>query len=206
MVGGRVAAGPARLAAAVGVFLCLGAGQARADWLITPFIGGSFAPETTFLVFEEGAGRKLAFGGSVAWLSDGLVGLEAEFSHMPGFFEGDYVLGLVLTSRVTTLGGNVVLAAPLSMTRESLRPYLVGGVGLLQARSKHAGGLFPVDADLLGVTLGAGAIGLVSERTGVRFDLRHIKAGSGADGPFARPGVSRLSFWRATLGVVFRLL
>lgn len=205
MVGGRVAAGPARLAAAVAVFLCLGPGQARADWLITPFIGGSFAPETTFLVFEEGAGRKLTFGGSVAWLSDSLFGLEAEFSHIPRFFEGDYALGLVLTSRVTTLGGNVILAAPLSMTRESLRPYFVGGVGLLQARIKHAGGLFPVGADLLGVTFGVGAIGLVSERTGVRFDLRHIKAGSGA-GPYARSRLSRLSFWRATLGVVFRPL
>lgn len=206
MTGGRVAACPARLAAAVAVFLCLGAGQARADWLITPFIGGSFAPETTFLVFEEGAGRKFAFGGSVALLSDGLFGLEAEFSHIPRFFEGDYVLGLVLTSRVTTLGGNVIVAVPLSITRESLRPYLVGGVGLLQARSKNAGGLFPVAADLLGVTLGAGAIGMVSERSGVRFDLRHIKAASGADGPLARPGLSRLSFWRATLGVVFRPL
>ncbi len=204
MVGGRVAACPARLAAAVALFLCLGADQARADWLITPFIGGSFAPETTFLVFEEGAGRKVAFGGSVALLSDGLLGLEAEFSHIPRFFEGDYILGLVLTSRVTTLGGNVIVAAPLSMTRESLRPYLVGGVGLLQARSKHVGGLFPIDANLLGVTLGAGAIGMVSERTGVRFDLRHIKAASGADGPLARPGLSRLSFWRATLGVVLR--
>ena len=204
MVGGRGAAGPARVAAAVAVFLCLGAGQARADWLITPFLGGSFAPETTFLVFEEGAGRKFTFGGSVAWLSDGLFGLETEFSHIPRFFEGDYALGLVLTSRVTTLGGNLILAVPLSITRESLRPYLVGGVGLLQARSKNAGGLFPVNQDLLDVTLGAGAIGLVSDRTGLRFDLRHIKAASGADGPLARPGLSRLSFWRATVGVVLR--
>lgn len=204
MVGARVAACPARFAAALALFLCMSPGPAHADWLITPFVGGSFAPETTFLVFEEGAGRKLTFGGSVALLSDGLFGLEADFSHIPRFFEGDNVLGLVLTSRVTTLGGNVILAAPLSMTRESLRPYLVGGVGLLQASSKHAGGLFPVDADLLGVTVGGGAIGLLSERTGLRFDLRHIKAATGADGPLARPGVSRLSFWRATIGLVLR--
>jgi formamidopyrimidine-DNA glycosylase len=47
----------------------------------------------------------------------------------------------------------------------------VGGVGLLQARSKHAGGLFPVDADLLGVTLGAGAIGLVGKRVAIKQAL-----------------------------------
>ena len=204
MTPARVAARSARLGAVAVLWLCASAAEARADWLITPFVGGSFAPESTFLVFEEGAGRKFTLGGAVALLSDGILGLEAEFSHTPRFFEGDDPLGLVLTSRVTSVSGSVVLAVPLAITRESLRPYVVGGMGLLQARSKHAGGLFPVDQNLLGVNLGGGAIGLVSERTGLRFDLRHIKAASGADGPLARPGLSRLSFWRATVGVVLR--
>jgi hypothetical protein len=177
---------------------------AAADWLLTPFIGSSFAPETTLLIFEEGAGRTLTLGGSAALLTDGIFGLEADFGHTPGFFEGDDPLGLVLSSRVTTLTGNVIVAVPLSVTRESLRPYVVFGAGLLQARSKHAGGLFPVDQNLLGVDIGAGAIGMVTPRTGLRFDVRYIKAASGADGPFARPGLSRLSFWRGTAGVVIR--
>lgn len=184
--------------------VCLCPSRAGADWLITPFIGTTFAPETTFLVFEEGAGRKLTLGTSVALLSDGLLGLEADFSHTPRFFEGSDPLGLVLSSRVTTLSGSIILAAPLSVTRESLRPYLVGGLGLVQARSRNAGGLFPVEQDLLGLDLGAGAIGLLSPRTGLRFDVRHFKAVTGDDGPFARPGVSRLSFWRATVGLVLR--
>jgi hypothetical protein len=194
------------VALALGVALILSAlpSTAAADWLFTPFIGSSFAPETTFLIFEEGAGRKLTLGGSVALLTDGVFGLEADFAHTPGFFEGDDPLGLVLTSRVTTLTGSVMLAVPLSITRESLRPYVVGGLGLLQARSKHAAGLFPVDKNLLGVDIGAGAIGMVTLRTGLRFDVRYVKAASGADGPFARPGLSRLSFWRGTAGVVLR--
>lgn len=204
MRGARTAARSARLAAAALVCLCAGATDARADWLIIPFVGGSLAPESTLLVFEEGAGRKFTLGGAVTLLSGGVLGLETEFSHTPRFFEGDDPLGLVLTSRVTSLTGSVVLAVPLAVTRESLRPYVVGGLGLLQARSKHAGGLFPVDQNLLGVSLGAGAIGFLSEQTGLRFDLRHIKAASGADGALARPGLSRLSFWRATVGVVLR--
>lgn len=178
--------------------------DAAADWLLTPFIGSSFAAETTFLIFEEGAGQALTLGGSVALLSDGIFGLEADFGHTPGFFEGDDPRGLVLTSRATTLTGSVILAVPLSITRESLRPYIVGGLGLLQARSKHAAGLFPVDENLLAVNIGAGAIGMVTPRTGLRFDVRHIKAASGVDGPFARPGLASLSFWRATAGVVLR--
>ena len=200
----RASAGAARIAAIVVSMFGAGASNASADWLITPYVGGSFAPETTFLVFEEGAGRKFTLGGAVMLMGDGILGVEADVGHTPRFFEGDDPRGLVLTSRVTTLTGSVIVAAPLALTRESLRPYLVGGLGLLQARSKHAVGLFPVDQNLLGVNIGAGAIGMVSERSGLRFDLRHIKAASGADGPLARPGVSRLSFWRATVGVILR--
>lgn len=196
-----------RLARRLAVLVALLAGSpatAGADWLITPFVGSSFAPETTFLIFENGAGRKLTVGASVALLTDGLLGVEAEIGHTPSFFEGDDPLGLVLTSRVTTVSGSVLIAAPLALTRESLRPYAVGGLGLLQARGKHAAGLFPIDKNLLGLNIGGGAIGLLSARTGLRFDIRHIKAVSGADGPFARPGLSRLSFWRAALGLVLR--
>ena len=186
------------------LLICAVPSKAAADWLLIPFLGTSFAPETTFLIFEKGAGSRLTLGGSAALLSDGFLGLEADVGHTPRFFEGDDPLGLVLTSRVTTVGGNVIITLPLSVVRESLRPYVVGGLGLMQARSKHAGGLFPFDRNLLGLTAGGGAIGFLSDLTGLRFDVRRIKAVSGANGPFARPGLSRLSLWRATVGLVFR--
>jgi hypothetical protein len=191
---------------AVAVLLCIHApaAEARADWLITPFLGTSFAGETTFLVLEEGAGSRMTLGASVALLSDGFLGIEGEIAHTPKFFEGDDPAGLVLSSHVTTLSGHVLLAAPLALTRESLRPYLVGGLGLLQGRSRHAAGVFPLNEDRLGLSVGGGAIGFVTDFTGLRFDVRHIKAISGSDGPLARPGVSRLSFWRATAGLVIR--
>jgi len=193
-----------RLSVACFLLLCAPPAQARADWLITPFLGTSFGAQTTFLTFEEGKRRKLTLGTSVALIGSGILGVEADIAHTPGFFQGDDPRGLVLTSRVTTVSGNVIIAAPLAFTRESLRPYVVGGLGLIQARSRHAADLFPIDHDLLGLTLGAGALGFVSDRTGLRFDIRHIKAMSGAKGPFERPGASRLRFWRATAGVTIR--
>jgi hypothetical protein len=193
-----------RLSVAMLLCICAPAADAHADWLITPFLGTSLAGETTFLVLERGAGARMTLGASVALLTDGILGIEADVGHTPKFFEGDDPRGLVLSSRVTTLGGNVILAAPLGLTRESLRPYLLGGLGLMQARSKDLAGLFPVDEDRLGLSVGAGAIGFVTDFTGLRFDVRHIKAISGADGPLARPGVSRLSFWRATVGLTIR--
>jgi len=193
-----------RLAVGFLLLLWIPPTKAHADWLITAFLGTSFASETTFLIFEEGTGRKQTFGASVLLLSDGIFGFETEVGHTPKFFGGNDPLGLVLTSRVTTLSGNVIAATPLVLTRESLRPYLLGGLGLIQARSIHAAGLFPVEQDLMGLSLGVGAIGFLTERRGLRFDLRHIKAITGADGPFARLGVSRLSFWRATAGLTIR--
>ena len=178
--------------------------MAHADWLITPFLGTSFASQTTFLIFEEGAGPKLTLGASVSLLGDGVFGLEAEVAHTPRFFEGNDPLGLVLTSRVTTVSGSAIVTAPLALTRESLHPYLVGGIGLMQARSKHAADLFPVDENLPAVHIGVGAIGFVTERTGLRFDVRHVRAVSAPDGPLARTGASRLSFWRASAGVTVR--
>jgi len=191
-----------RLSAAL-LLLCAPTAKAHADWLITPFLGTSFGAETSFLVFDEGAGRKLTFGGSVALIGSGILGIEADVGHTPGFFQGDDRRGLVLSSRVTTMSGNVIVAAPLALTRESLRPYVVAGLGLMQARTKNAADLFPVDRNLLGLTVGAGALGLLTDRTGLRFDLRHIRAISGATNPFV-PGVSRLRFWRATAGVTVR--
>jgi hypothetical protein len=178
---------------------------ASADWLITPFIGTAFSGETTLQVLGPGRiPKKTTFGVSAGWLSDGVLGVETSVSHAPGFFSGDDPLELLKTrsSRVTTLDGNIILTVPLSVTRESLRPYLIGGVGLMQARLDEL--VLPIDRDFLGVNIGGGAIGMLTPRTGARFELRHFKAASGANGPLAREGLSRLSFWRASVGVVLR--
>ena len=55
---------------------------------------------------------------------------------MPGFFQNSSGTGLVIGSRVTTLTGSVIVALPLSVTHESLRPYAVGGLGVLHATSE----------------------------------------------------------------------
>ena len=193
------------LAALICAAVCLKPDTARADWLITPFIGSAFAGETTFVDLEQGAGQtKTTFGGSVALLGDMFLGVEADIGHSPRFFQGDDPIPIVVRSRVTTLTGSVIIAAPVAITRESLRPYLVGGLGLMQARSVDLIELLPFDKNLLVLNIGGGALGFLSERTGVRFDLRHFKAVTGEDGPFARSGTSRLSFWRASIGLTLR--
>ena len=66
------------------------AADARADWLITPFLGATFAGQTVHVDFEQGAGStQFVFGGAGAWLTDGIFGIEADFAYAPPHFARD---------------------------------------------------------------------------------------------------------------------
>lgn len=193
-----------RLGLLPGLLLCASVADARADVLFTAFVGSEFGGRTTLLDLDIGAAEEKhwIFGGSAAWLSDHVLGAEAEFATIPGFFESSSGTGLVLGSRVTTLSGNVIAALPLAVTRESLRPYVTGGFGLMRASIEDRLNLNE-SSNWPALQLGAGAIGFVSDRAGVRFDLRHSRALS-RDTTLRGERTSKLSFWRATVGVTFR--
>jgi hypothetical protein len=123
-----------------------------------------------------------------------------EATFVPHFFERGG--GGLASSRVTTLSGNVIVALPTSVTRDSLRPYAIAGLGLLHARIDEP--FFPVDRNLLGLSFGGGAIGALGERTAIRFDLRHIRSVRGEGESVVGVQQVRLSFWRAAIGLTLR--
>ena len=184
--------------------------HARADWLVSPFIGGTFAGQTVHLDLEGGAGSsQLVFGASGGWLGDGILGFEADFAYAPRYFERDNRAGLVTNSYLYTLTGNVIVSLPLSVTRESLRPYAVGGLGVVDGHLEEIANIFPELIDLqerpsAAVNIGAGVIGFVSRRTGVRFDLRHVRSLAREESPLTGAQRTKLSFWRITAGVTLR--
>jgi opacity protein-like surface antigen len=183
---------------------CAPSATANADFLFTPFLGSTFGGDTTLLDLDVGAAsaKHWTFGGSAAWLSDQIFGVEADFAMTPGFFENSTGTGLVVSSRVTTFTGNVIAAFPLSVTRESLRPYVTGGLGLMRASAEDLIGLNE-GGNWIGLQLGAGAIGFINDRTGVRFDLRNSRSLS-RDATLLGERKSKLSFWRVTVGVTIR--
>jgi opacity protein-like surface antigen len=182
--------------------------DARADWMFTPFVGTAFGTETSFVLLETGATNtaQLIFGGSAAFLSRGILGVEADFSYAPRFFERDNRAGNITSSNIYTLSGNVIVAVPLSLTRESLRPYGIGGLGLIHATVDDAFfNLLDVSENMLGYNVGGGAIGLISPRAGFRFEIRHFRTVDNADNLLTGENSPKLSFWRATVGVVIRV-
>jgi len=199
------------------VVLCGLAAPARADYLFTPFIGGAFAGKTVFHTdlpsgSTESLGTHLVFGGSAGWLSSGILGVEGDFAYAPHFFERDGGIpgstvpaaSIVLTSRIATVSGSVIVATPLRVTGYSLRPYLIGGLGLIHTGITYTAILDPVDDNSLGMNLGVGAIGLLSPRTGLRFELRHFRTLSRDAIETTGERDARLSFWRATIGVIIK--
>ena len=144
-------------------------------------------------------------GGSAGWLGAGVLGAEFDFGYAPRFFHSDRGFGLTDPgSNATTFTGNAIVAVPLSVTRESLRPYLSVGLGLLHTGASDLAEAVAIDRNLLAVSVGGGVIGFVTARAGVRFDLRRIS--SVASGVDTLTGATEpsLSFWRATFGVALR--
>jgi hypothetical protein len=183
---------------------------ASADLYFTPYIALKFGGETTLIDPNDVAGsndaaekaKKVTWGGSVMWLGSGVLGFEGDVALIPGYFQGDE--GLVQSSRVATLLGNVVVAAPLHLTRESLRPYASAGWGLMRATAEldpRVG--LSYSRNLSAFNVGGGVVGMLSRRTGLRWDLRYLRGIGSREGDTLTGG-ARLTYWRASMAVVIR--
>jgi hypothetical protein len=191
--------------------------DAGAEWQFKPYLGVTFAPSTTFFGDLEGAAgstregqesgsANVVFGGSAALLGD-VFGIEGDFGYAPGFFQtGDQ--DLVLSSSALTFTGNVVVALSRRITQYTLRPYLVGGAGLMRLRSIDQRNFFPIHDTLAAVDVGGGASGFFNERIGVNWDLRYFRSVGGevtGDPNVTIDGLAKqLSFWRANMALVLR--
>jgi hypothetical protein len=186
-----------------------------AEWHVTPTFGVTFAGSTTLLDPQQGAGKRhVDFGGAVALLGEGILGVEAVAVFTPGFFQAeqsrlatDPAVPVLKSSRTIAVMGNVVLTTPRRWTEYSLRPFVSGGVGVLRATQTQATEALPVHVGMAGFDVGGGAIGFLSARTGIRFDLRYYSTLHGTDqGPVAPVGdaLVRLHYMTASVGLVLR--
>ena len=101
---------------------------AAAEWQLRPFIGFTFGGATTFVDPEKAIETQNAvIGASGGWLGE-IFGLEVDFGRAPGFFQTDETSAAsdpdLLSSAVTTLTGNVVIALPSRMAGYGLRRHI----------------------------------------------------------------------------------
>jgi hypothetical protein len=184
--------------------------NAAADWLFTPFLGRTFLGDTSILDLDQAAGEShWNFGGVVTLLGSRPIGVEGLFHYTPGFFEHgerddeEGLVDLVTGSRSLALMGNVLLTMPLKPNDHGWRPFVSAGVGLLHASATDLLGVLPVETNLLGYNVGGGAM-LVTRTVGLRLDLRYLGNLKPSDDMASAIGRTRLHYWSAGAGVVFR--
>ena len=173
--------------------LLVTAQPARADWLLTPFLGITFGADTP--------SQQVNYGFSAAVLGGGVFGVEFDAALTPNFFDSDS--NALQDGNVSTVMANVMVAAP--MNGAPLRPYVSGGAGLIHAKATSVGNAFDLNENHLGIDIGAGVIGFLRDNVGVRGDLRYFRAVTDSDGGDGIDfDLGALAFWRGTLGVTFR--
>jgi hypothetical protein len=167
---------------------------ALADRVLTPFAGLAFKgtlPDT-----------KLTWGTSLLMTGEGWTGVEIDFGHTPSFY-GD---GLVpdADSSLTTLMASLAVGLPFGGEHgPGIRPYAIGGMGLMRSHLDAAAGDTTVNQ--IGITGGAGIMLFFGDHTGLRGDLRYFRAlqdfevdnAGGID-------LDTVNFWRATIGFSLR--
>jgi hypothetical protein len=189
-----------KCAMAVALVLLLMPGTARADWLFTPNIGGSFGGAAS-------GNEHMSWGASIGWMGAGVFGWEADLAYTPEFFEpGDGDVDFIDNSNVTSWMANVLVGVPIGgQTGGGFRPYVSGGAGIMQSNVEDADQLFTINNNEFGVNVGAGAMGFATDHVGFRGDLRYYRqlTDPEPDNEFDIDFGS-FDFWRGTVGLTFR--
>ena len=188
--------------------------SASADWVVTPFLGWNFRGAADVqgdggTAFSDKFEKKINYGVSLASMGAGAVGFELDFGYSPNFFEAGTVgSGFDFTndSNVTTLMANAIVGIPIGGQRGgSVRPYFVGGVGLIRTNLQDAGEFFDVTTkNDFGFDVGGGVMGFFAQNAGIRGDVRYFRGLSGSSDNATGLGVSDFNFWRGSVGVSFR--
>lgn len=171
--------------------------QARADGFVTPWVGSAFGSN-----IQNG---QTTFGVSAGGMGAGIIGGEADFGWSPSYFGTTSDFG---NNTVMSLMGNLILGVPIGgQTGAGIRPYVVGGVGLI--RSQIDGGTIArvsSSTNMLGWDAGGGVMGYFSNHIGLRGDLRYLRAINDLTTNVSSIDIKgdKLHFWRASVGVVIR--
>jgi opacity protein-like surface antigen len=183
---------------------------ASADWVLTPFLGVNFGGSADVsgnggTALSNKFEHKIDYGVSLAGMGKGIIGGEVDFGYSPNFFATTPGSGFQFTnaSNVTTLTGNLIIGAPAGRHGGSVRPYVVGGVGLVRTKVQDAAEFFDVSTkNDFGFDVGGGVMGFFNEKVGLRGDVRYFRSfrGSSSD-TLTGLALSDFHFWRGSIGL-----
>ena len=175
--------------------LLLAPSTARADWIVTPFVGTNWSSDVT-------TEHKVPFGIGFGYMGAGIIGFETQIAYTNQFFGPTTLIG---SNNVFSWMGNLIVGAPIGGYMQ-VRPYASGGFGVLRARTGgNATNLLDISSNDFGTNIGAGVMGFLTPNVGIRGDVRYFRSLTNdvTGGPFGL-GLGHFHYWSGTVGVTFK--
>jgi hypothetical protein len=186
-----------RYVVTIAILLGLTSAPARADGFIIPFVGFNFGGDSGngCATLTDCQQKRLNLG--VSFVSMGPVfGLEEDISYAKHFFgEGP---GIGPDNSVFSAMTNLLIGVGTG----PVRPYVVGGVGLIRPHVPSVAGSFTSlgsGQNAFGYDVGGGLTGMFGKHFGVRGDVRLFRTVQDVN-VFIFTG-QKLEFWRASVGL-----
>jgi hypothetical protein len=184
------------LAALLAIFILVPTAPARADIVLTPYVGSLFGGDLP--------DSKLSYGATAAFMGGGIFGAEVGFNWTPEFVPASSTNGDV---RQASLMGNLIVGIPIGSSDQAghVRPYVTGGAGLFRATQKESDFLDRIHSNDFAVNFGGGVMAFFSEHIGLRADVRYFRTLSDSN---PSGGVvfdlGDLNFWKWDIGTAFK--
>lgn len=186
-------------AAVLALFLLAPAAPARADVILTPYVGSLFGGDLS--------GNTAAFGASAAFMGGGIFGGEIGFNYAP-----EFVKATVNNDDIAqmSLMGNLIVGIPIGSSDQPghLRPYVTGGAGLFRISSAESRFFNRVTSNDFALNFGGGLMAFFNDHVGVRADVRYFRTlmdddpSSGVDD--VNFSLGSLNFWKWDVGAAFK--
>ena len=148
-------------------FAAVCATPAHADIVIVPYLGQSWSG----VINDANAGYPTTYGVRVEWFGNSFLGVGVDLARTPDFLAE--AQGRVRESAMSTFMANVIIGGPLPEGR-GFRPYLSGGVGLLNYDLTRTSGLEASETDFC-YNICAGASFLFTRNFGAEMDFRYVR-------------------------------
>lgn len=187
------------IAALLALFLLAPAAPARADVVLTPYVGSLFGGDLS--------GNTASFGANAAFMGGGVFGAEIGFNYAP-----EFVKASVSNEDIAqmSLMGNLIVGIPVGSSDQPghLRPYLTGGAGLFRVSSAESQFFDAVSSNDFALNFGGGVMAFFTEHVGVRFDVRYFRTLTDDDPQSGIDDINfnlgDLNFWKWDVGAAFK--
>jgi hypothetical protein len=184
------------LAAILAVFLLVPAAPARADVVLTPYVGSLFGGDLS--------GNRAAYGATVAFMGGGVFGGEIGLNYAPKFVSAGVANEDIAQM---SLMGNLIVGIPLGSTDQPghVRPYVTGGAGLFRISSQEREFFDNVNSNNFAVNFGGGVMAFFNDHVGIRGDVRYFRTLTDKDSDSGFDfDLGDLNFWKWDIGAAFR--